>query len=599
MAPATEQDMEQRATGQFVETVRISFPVDQVWRLISEERAQTRWLGVGSRLGTRNGEATSLCRNGQPWASGWCTVAEDGKRVVTTARCDGATFTATLLVTCTQGACTVEASLRCSSATGQQVRTEVQVYWADALARLKRLASAVGARRKTPRQAIVVIHGIGNQEPGRTIRSFVEAVFGPATADAPQYSKPDRLSETFEMRRINVRARQNVPTTDVFELYWAHLIVDTTLSQVVAWARQLVLRRRLPKQFIALRAVLGVVGALLVAGTLAHFVPEPPSWLPALLRSRLPAHVPPWVPGLGAVATATAFVFGWLWRLVGRGFATSSAGDAARYLAPRPANIGRRQEIRTAGVDLLKRLHESGNYDRIVLVGHSVGSVIAYDILRFLWIELGPMSAPAAAKSAISEMEKAMSRETVINGPARQCDVWYELRRNGQPWLVSDLVTVGSPLSMADFLMARTPAEFGDSKLQRELPTCPPVTETVKVGNQTHQRISYDDGSPKRALLHHAALFSATRWTNLHFPVKLVHGDPIGGPVAKHFGKWVSDIALARPEHGRFLHGAYWQSEKGGDAALRELRTALGLECARSLRAVIEGSDPTLYLPPI
>ncbi|MEW8268619.1 MAG: hypothetical protein AB2731_20955 [Candidatus Thiodiazotropha sp.] len=57
-------------------------------------------------------------------------------------------------------------------------------------------------------------------------------------------------------------------------------------------------------------------------------------------------------------------------------------GDAARYLRPAAQNIQRRQEIRTAGVDLLKNLHDRG-YDRIIIVGHSLGSVIGYDILTY------------------------------------------------------------------------------------------------------------------------------------------------------------------------------------------------------------------------
>ena len=56
-------------------------------------------------------------------------------------------------------------------------------------------------------------------------------------------------------------------------------------------------------------------------------------------------------------------------------------GDAARYLSSSPSNIKMRQEIRSEGVQLLRKLHEQG-YGRIVVVGHSLGSVIAYDILK-------------------------------------------------------------------------------------------------------------------------------------------------------------------------------------------------------------------------
>jgi len=68
-----------------------------------------------------------------------------------------------------------------------------------------------------------------------------------------------------------------------------------------------------------------------------------------------------------------------------------TVGDAVRYLTPSPQNIDSRYKIRQKGVDLLKKLHEKkdkkGNplYRRIVIVGHSLGSVVGYDIITNLW----------------------------------------------------------------------------------------------------------------------------------------------------------------------------------------------------------------------
>src|SRR5262245_6509860 len=57
-------------------------------------------------------------------------------------------------------------------------------------------------RDRPMRQAVVVIHGIGEQQPMGTIRSFVDAVL-PSEGEVPAYySKPDRLSELFELRRL-------------------------------------------------------------------------------------------------------------------------------------------------------------------------------------------------------------------------------------------------------------------------------------------------------------------------------------------------------------------------------------------------------------
>lgn len=46
--------------------------------------------------------------------------------------------------------------------------------------RLESLLARVAKRRDNPRQAVVVIHGIGEQEPGRTLRSLVASEWSPS-----------------------------------------------------------------------------------------------------------------------------------------------------------------------------------------------------------------------------------------------------------------------------------------------------------------------------------------------------------------------------------------------------------------------------------
>src|SRR5207342_3016813 len=64
------------------------------------------------------------------------------------------------------------------------------------------------------------------------------------------------------------------------------------------------------------------------------------------------------------------------------------------YLDVDPKNVARRYAILRGGIKLLQKLHEDHDegkagikyrYGRVVLVGHSLGSVIAYDILRHYW----------------------------------------------------------------------------------------------------------------------------------------------------------------------------------------------------------------------
>jgi hypothetical protein len=62
------------------------------------------------------------------------------------------------------------------------------------------------ADRRTPGQAVILIHGIGEQTPGSTIRSFVEGVL-----HGERYlSKPDRFSPTLELRRLQTWADEGL-----------------------------------------------------------------------------------------------------------------------------------------------------------------------------------------------------------------------------------------------------------------------------------------------------------------------------------------------------------------------------------------------------
>ena len=81
-----------------------------------------------------------------------------------------------------------------------------------------------------PRQAVVIIHGIGEQRPMDTLWGFVSGVWSKRLA----HSKPDRISPTLELRRLSVPSvsaewRPGQPvSTDFYELYWAHLMSGTS-----------------------------------------------------------------------------------------------------------------------------------------------------------------------------------------------------------------------------------------------------------------------------------------------------------------------------------------------------------------------------------
>src|SRR5712692_4674502 len=91
------------------------------------------------------------------------------------------------------------------------------------------------------RQAVVVIHGIGEQRPMGTLRGFVDAVLpDPAsrkgkTRKPKFWSKPDRMSETLELKKLTAPQTRSQPPTDFFEFYWAYQAQGTKYAHVVAW----------------------------------------------------------------------------------------------------------------------------------------------------------------------------------------------------------------------------------------------------------------------------------------------------------------------------------------------------------------------------
>ena len=220
------------------------------------------------------------------------------------------------------------------------------------------------------RQALILVHGIGEQRPMETLRSFVDAVLdqGPSTsqADAKYYSKPDLLADNLELRRL-VSAGGRDDRTDFFEYYWAHLMPTAAWDRLASW--YWVLMHRRPRDVPAQIKPLYVLSWLSFAVVLAFGLTEAVRFLlghpvaPGLLERA------PWLIILvGGILSATV---------------RSYVGDAAVYLSPSPPNIEARQKIRAAGLALLDKVVASGRYDRVIIVGHSLGSVIGYDILTF------------------------------------------------------------------------------------------------------------------------------------------------------------------------------------------------------------------------
>lgn len=454
------------------------------------------------------------------------------------------------------------------------------------------------------RQAVVLIHGIGEQKPMGTVRGFVKAILGEGTADQPSYwSKPDTMSQSFELRRLSSRGR---PTTDFYEYYWASNLEGTKLWDLGRWVLALVSRRwnNVPKGtrplWIVSRLLLLAVIAILVFGWGR-------AWYEQITKP-------------GAISLLVSGVL-----LILQFVLVNYLGDAARYLSALPGNIKLRQTIRKEGVELLRTLQDSRKYDRIIVVGHSLGSVIAYDAITHLWQEMNEELPGLADPKVRAEVRLRMAEghgvqplvrdELSARGQAltetagldefraAQADAWREQRYFGNPWRITDLITLGCPLTHAMLLMADSKDDFAARKRERELPTCPPQRDDK---GYSYGGTTVEVGEGKKftpLVLHHAAPFAVTRWTNLYFPAALgLFGDIVGGPLREHFGLGIKDIAVTSKawrgvlRHTLAAHTSYWRPEDGEEGAknaprppaLFKLKQVLALSYLRDFAARLQ-----------
>jgi hypothetical protein len=462
-------------------------------------------------------------------------------------------------------------------------------------------------------QAVVVIHGMGEQRPMDTIKAFVRAVWetderitrNGLPHQSQVWSKPDLRTGSLELRRITTR--ESIPSrqfprgvrTDFYELYWADLTAGSTWDQFTGWVRGLLLRpwSRVPRDVRLAWLVLWIASIVVLA---------------ILGLSGLSAEV-----GL----TALAEWHGLLAPLpLGSDCGSTSWRQVVRYTRADPANIAARRDVRQRGLKLLNALHGGPYYKRIVIVSHSLGTILAHDLLSYFWAQreaarkidaASPeFDALCALETAAAELDRRKAPATRDNYRAAQRCLRFALARRKPPpgavspyapasdprWLISDFVTLGSPLTHAEFLLAASRGDLERRKFERELPQCPPMreeldpkvlalacaTQKLPVDSTcgTNKLISFPPPSAKDVSeLHHAAPFAVVRWTNLCDPASLVYrGDIIGGPMANVFGPAIvdTDLRKLRGPSDRFTHTKYWEID-GEPKHIEVLRKAVNL----------------------
>lgn len=486
------------------------------------------------------------------------------------------------------------------------------------------------------RQAVVVVHGQGEQRPMGTIRDIVKVLwrFNPELGPLPEEEReegrkvwivPDDRSGLYELQRVTT-PEHNGRRTDFFELYYADLLNDTPMRNLWRWMRRLLLidpvdvpdRMRWPwtafwlftlvaiaalfvavlsipdllrrEWFALLASEAARIGVLIILGALfvllapkfvrpLGFLDKVPNFVIAGTMGLSLLWIVEWDISVGAVLFLIALIY------AAENLLLPYFGDAASYLSAQTETVQSRQVVRNRGLKLLKALHDDPGYDRVVLIGHSLGSVLAYDLLHILWREVGPTkdNPPDTASVAALDALDRFVRETGDGGTpwtdaaiaryqALQWRAFDALRRQGarratrlrgptpSGWKISDFVALGSPLSSAQFLITENRRDFDRMKTERVLPTAPPQPY------DEHSRTLYRDADGRR-VAHHGAVFSVVRWTNIYdtfdSPFFLI-GDPIAGPVGgrERFGNAVKDrdVTISHgPLKSRFFtHSLYW-----------------------------------------
>jgi len=511
------------------------------------------------------------------------------------------------------------------------------------------------------RQAVVVVHGMGEQRPVETLNAFSEVI----CREAEFHSRPVKFQGDFEGRLHIVEARKkDEPAsatlgfdvqTDIYEYHWAHLMQGNRLDDLWPTFRRIMLPATSIPQLVGavslLAVVVGAAGLLLfpqawmpsgagwvlgalAIGALVAFgateLPRVPSglwglwiviWIATFALAwgfvSIPGFstwfgVPPWAQIAAGSVSALVIVTYAISRLL-PGWLVKYLVDVVRYLDTSPRSFAARREIRAGMVDLLRSLQDSGDYDRIVVTGHSLGSYIAYDAITYLWATTSQGRASLAPED-LDHLEAEAS--ALAADPTRspeayrraQRELWLAMREKGHPWLISDFVSFGSPMNFADQIYTTNTAEFEERKKRRELQSCPPQGETIDPDDQqwppeyrpqanghdeffsyvTHDKRRREDGTRyvwHTRRIHEAAAFAPVRWTNMWYPARLhFFGDWFGGGLRRLYGPGISDIALAgdapKSRIPGYAHGVYVTTrDYDTDGAFaKEFRRALDLE---------------------
>ncbi|AKK28667.1 hypothetical protein [Mycobacterium sp. EPa45] len=434
------------------------------------------------------------------------------------------------------------------------------------------------------RTAVVFVHGLLERRPMDVLDDFAKTVLTPEGGRWEYYPQPIEITDSYEARRYTATVG-----VDLYEYDWSFLMTSARYAGFIPALARMFLRRprHVPDQLFGIwRAVLltvlvpvaVLVGLFVVGGYFLH------------------TGVAGWIIGVATsvvVLTVALAVFRLLPRALTRSFLTTGFVNVARYFDIASESQAARRAVRGGLVDLLYTLQQ-GRYARVVVVGHGIGGYIAYDALTSLWAETHELRA-VPGPPLPSPIEPDV-HGSVVEFQERQFASWQDLRRQGNPWRITDFVTVGTPMALADLFVGRPPILSGCGRVDRRhvlfdslirrgvVSSCPPRF----------------DGSEKPATVGGLSPFAVTRWTNIWFPVRRgsIRGDWFGGALAPLFGPGIREIAVSGNQPDRLAPGLahtryfkYPERDGDGDVAFH-LRKVLGVEDHLGIDVVLNAPDP-------
>ncbi|MXO89306.1 hypothetical protein [Pontixanthobacter aquaemixtae] len=481
------------------------------------------------------------------------------------------------------------------------------------------------------RQAVVIVHGMGEQRPLDTLFRFANAVVKepPSSGEADTstakfrakyFSRPTNFEDAFESRYlVSQKSEKDDPVqqdqADFFEYHWSFHMQGNKFTDIIATFFRMLIRSptRVPSGLLVVWAAIWLL--IFYAAYKLYSTPDIWSKITAVYTND----------GTGGAIAAligTIFAIGagglafkalrWLFKRFIPAKVTSHFVDVIRYLDTSPRSYAVRKNIRKGMVDLIENLHQEkeggkNKYDRVVIVAHSLGAYIAYDAITYYWTRTNQQFSGKIGVKTLRDVEQKgaalldasedHSAEKVDDYRKAQKALWLELQKQGNPWRISDFVSVGTPMYMADSIMTKNKARFQERVDLRHIAKCPPESDLSRDGFPKDP-VSYGYPYGANTALYHAAPFAVTRWTNMWFPPALnFFGDWFGGPLAPLFGHGIRDIRLKGDGWRRFIpavaHALYFsfpdkKPEAGDDpdktdqlSVTHQLRLALDLSFFR------------------